>query len=225
MPASTPYYSQLPQGIVNDEIVASLERYPIFEQQAWARSLPPSAMQMYQQIMADRVAAPYKTAPVLAPMAYPPSTGRPNGVANFPDRHVPPLPTIKCFEISLTPAGPSDPKNRQALRLHNMRGVVTHAVVVDAETCEIELTAFIADTAVGERADDSMKVPEFSLRMNGNQGSLPKPVYRGNLVDRPVGMRWTISFPTSRVETKIEVVATKPGALAETSAIFFNRQY
>ena len=224
IPASAPYYSQLPQGIVNDEIVASLERYPAFEQQAWARSLPPPAMHMYRQIMADRVAAPYKTAPVPPPIAYPPSSGRSNGVATFPDRQAPPLPTIKCIEISLTSAA-SDPEYRPVFRLHNMRGVVTHAVVVDAETSEIEVTAFLADTAVGEGVDDSMEAPEVSLRMNGNQSSQPKPVYRGNLVNRPSGTRWTVSFPTSRVETKIEVVATKPGAVAETSTIFFNRQY
>ncbi len=106
-----------------------------------------------------------------------------------------------------------------------MRGVVTHAVVVGAETSEIELTAYVADARKGESVSPEVEVPEVSLRINGNQGSLPKFVFHGESKDRPTGMRWTVSVPTSRVETKIEVVAMKPGALTETSSIFINRQY
>lgn len=134
------------------------------------------------------------------------------------------MPTIKCIDFAFSAAG-IDPSYRQAVRLFNMRGVVTHAVVVGAETSEIELTAYIADIKLGETPNPGVEVPEVSLRVNGNQGSLPKFVFQGESKDRPAGMRWTVSVPTSRVETKIEVVATKPGASAETSAIFINRQY
>jgi hypothetical protein len=65
-----------------------------------------------------------------------------------------------------------------------------------------------------------------SLRVNGNQGSLPKFIYDdASRSDKATAMRWTISVPASKLETKIEVVATKPGAMAETTCIYVSRQY
>jgi hypothetical protein len=127
-----------------------------------------------------------------------------------------------------------------------MRGVVTHAVVLGSDTSELELTAYISDVPKSDSATaatpveplEAATMPEVSLRVNGLQGSLPKVIHSTTTATtvageygtaggagRPTGMRWTISVPPSRAETKIEVVATKPGALAETSAIFVSRQY
>lgn len=110
-----------------------------------------------------------------------------------------------------------------------MRGVVTHAVVVGSQTSEIELTAYIADpptkTTNGEISPAHFEdVPEVSLRINGNQGNLPKFIFSGEQKDKPAGMRWVVSVPPARADTKIEIRATKPGALAETSSIYVNRQ-
>jgi len=222
--SSTSFLPVLPPGVVTEEIVASLDRYPMYEQQAWANALPPPTMQVYRQMVAKRSNGTTHGPPSTAALADLPSTGRPNGPPTYPDRQAPPMPTIKCIDFAFSAAG-DDPNFRQAVRLHNMRGVVTHAVVLGAETSEIELTAYIADASPGEVVSPAVAVPEVSLRLNGNQGSLPKFVFQGDVKDRPAGMRWTVNVPTTRVETKIEVVATKPGALAETSSIFINRQY
>lgn len=124
-----------------------------------------------------------------------------------------------------------------------MRGVVTHAVIIGSDVSELELTAYVADdpppkhsangtvteaaeaVAVAGATPALDSVPEVSLRINGNQGSLPRFVFDEEQKERPAGMRWTVGVPHSRAEMKIEVVATKPGSLAETSAIFVNRQY
>ncbi|OCF31781.1 hypothetical protein I316_06588 [Kwoniella heveanensis BCC8398] len=99
-------------------------------------------------------------------------------------------------------------------------------------------------------ASQPVTMPELSLRINGNSGPLPRYIYSStststtaatttssNHTDgrtngagedreiRPKGMRWNVHIPTSKAESKIEVVATKPGALAETTTIFVNRQY
>ncbi|WVQ95513.1 hypothetical protein IAU59_002610 [Kwoniella sp. CBS 9459] len=96
-------------------------------------------------------------------------------------------------------------------------------------------------------------MPELSLRINGNSGPLPRFIYsngsrnssskkdsisttsgdnsiagaggRDGEEGRPKGMRWNVHVPTSKMESKIEVVATKPGALTETTTIYVNRQY
>jgi hypothetical protein len=123
-----------------------------------------------------------------------------------------------------------------------MKGVITHAVVLSSDTTELEITAHIdhsdksttsnagAGTAAGG-ADQGVstlqdQTPEVSLRVNGNQGSLPKFIYDdASRSDKATAMRWTISVPASKLETKIEVVATKPGAMAETTCIYVSRQY
>jgi hypothetical protein len=225
----------LPQGVVTEEIVANLDRYPKYEQQAWAATLPPLAIQLYRQMLATNEARkraaqgqignvdPHSPGPVLAGV---PSANRPPATTPLVDRQVPPQPTIKHLDFAFSSPG-DDPDLRQALRLHNMRGVVTHAIVVGAETTEIELTAYVArpETKSGDTVAAIESVPEVSLRVNGNQGSLPRFVYSEGEKERPSGMRWVVSVPTNRMESKIEVVATKPGTLAETSAIYVSRQY
>lgn len=254
MPAKpTQYLPALPKGVVTEEVVATLDRYPLYEQQAWASSLPPVSMQVYRQIQAGNEArrriaegqgvgagsgasvptpsaAHNQPLPQLAEL---PSAGRAGGSA-VPRRPAPPLPAIRCidFAFSSTPSQPmsaGQTKDRQAIRLHNMRGVVTHAVVVGSETSEIELTAYIADpptrTTNGEMTPAHLEdVPEVSLRINGNQGNLPRFIFAGDQKDKPAGMRWVVSVPAARADTKIEIRATKPGALAETSSIYINRQ-
>jgi hypothetical protein len=240
-PAPAQYLPALPKGVVTEEVVASLNRYPLYEQQAWAQSLPPVSMQIYRQIQASNearrriaegqgVGSQTSTAPPppLPQLAELPSAGRPGGMSKVPNRQAPPLPSIRCLDFAFSSSGATI-ENRQAIRLHNMRGVVSHAVVVGAKTTDVELTAYIADppknTTSGEVAPGQLEnVPEVSIRINGNQGHLPRFIFSGDQKDRPAGMRWVVSVPSIRAETKIEITATKPGALAEISSIYINRQ-
>ncbi|KAK8850478.1 hypothetical protein IAR55_004396 [Kwoniella newhampshirensis] len=274
----SPFLPALPPGVVTEELVASLDRYPLYEQQAWVQSLPPLALQVYRQIlvtnearkqnmMAPRLPPQPQTQPQpqsqapfqqpRTPIPQPPSSGKPVGVPSAPPRPAPPIPTIKYLDFQFSSNGNithalSKSDLHQGIRLHNMRGVVTHCVILDSSTSEVELTAYIADqstpiptpathgeangTSNGMNGNEapgltpspttpSVTTPEISLRINGNQGSLPRFVFDGQEKERPKGMKWVLQVPTSRTETKIEVVATKPGALAETSTIFVSRQY
>jgi hypothetical protein len=229
-PTANAFLPALPQGVVTDEVVANLERYPVYEQQAWAATLPPQAIQLYRQMLAANEArkrAAISGVPTVgAVLAGVPSANRPPGTVPLINRHVPPHPTIKFLDFSFSTPG-EDPDLRQAIRLHNMRGVVTHAVVVGSETTDIELTAYVnrPETKSGDTVAAIEGVPEVSLRVNGNQGSLPRFVYSGKETERPSGMRWVVTVPSNKMNTKIEVVATKPGALAETSAIYVSRQF
>ena len=193
---------------MTEDVVASLDRYPLYEQQAWAQSLPPLAMQVYRQMVEA------KKRGIQTVLADPPSSGRPTPI--HVDR--PPEPTIRCLDFAFS-AHPVDDASRAAIRLHNLRGVISHAIFVSAETAEIELTAYIDPTEGGVTS-----VPEMSLRVNGNQGSLPKFVFRDGDEERPRGMKWTVHVPVERTQTKIEVTATKPGAMAETCLIIVSRQ-
>lgn len=50
-PATTStYLPALPPGVVTEEVVASLDRYPLYEQQAWQASLPPHALSVLRQM-------------------------------------------------------------------------------------------------------------------------------------------------------------------------------
>ena len=60
-PSTAPFRPALPQGVITEDIVASLERYPVYEQQAWASTLPPSAMQVYRSILAKRGQPPTRS--------------------------------------------------------------------------------------------------------------------------------------------------------------------
>lgn len=221
------YLPALPKGVVTEEIVASLDRYPAYEQSAWANSLPPFAVQVYRQLAAANDAKKRGQANqsqnTLADL---PSSARTNGTTILQDRLAPPVPTIKYLDFAFSSAGNAD--RSSAIRLHNMRGVVTHAVVLGSDTSELELTAYIADrpTSTDSTVEALETVPELSLRINGNTASLPKVIQQttGNET-RPSAMRWTVNVPPSRNETRLEVVATLPGALAQTSAIFVSRQY
>jgi hypothetical protein len=235
------YLPALPKGVVTEEVVASLDRYPLYEQQAWAQSLPPVSMQIYRQIQAGNEArrriaegqgvgatttnSALPPPPPLPQLAELPSAGRPGGTMRRPP---PPLPTIRCIDFAFT-SSPTTIESRQSIRLHNMRGVVTHAILVGATTTDIELTAYITDppknTTNGEIAPGQLEnIPEVSVRINGNQGNLPRFIFSGDQQDRPAGMRWVVSVPASRADSKIEIRATKPGALAETSSIYVYRK-
>ncbi|WRT70655.1 uncharacterized protein IL334_007653 [Kwoniella shivajii] len=311
-----PFLPALPPGVVTEEVVASLNRYPPYEQQAWAQSLPPLAMNIYRSMLATNEArkrslpptpqhqpqSHHHYPPQILPQAQsqsqsyaqrsqpqpnstsgpqrPPvihqhsSTPRPdlNSRQSYgnppapiptstptpvprPERPKPPIPTIKYLDFGFNPASTKS-LSREILRLNNFRGVVTHSIILNSTTSEIELTAYIADQSsssspvpsssanpaqsIGTEDNASngnstivaqpVTTPELSLRVNGNQGSLPKFIFSNGSEDgiqgeRPKAMRWTIHVSTSRIESKIEVIATKPGALAETTTIFVSRQY
>lgn len=228
--AAASYLPQLPHGVVTEEVVATLDRYPVYEQQAWMSTLPPLALNIYRQMAAAKEArkrgVPPPAPAVEQRSAAPPAPEpKPGSVT----------PTIKAidFAYSDTPAGstatsPDEktadkklaPALSAAIRLHNMRGVATHAVAIASATSEVELTAWVNADSTSDAK------PEVSLRVNGTTAvDTPKLLYGKENSEQPAGMRWTVPISPARVEFKIEFVATKPGALAETSAIFINRQF
>lgn len=244
-PAPSSYLPQLPHGVVTEEVVTTLDRYPSYEQQAWISSLPPLALNIFRQMKEANEARKRGVPPpvVEARSAPAPDPG-------------PLSPTIKVIDFAYSASAPSSaagtpvPKDPpSAIRLRNMRGVATHAVAIASATSELELTAWVADQADGN--------PEVTLRINGTAADTPKLLY--NLKEDkekeskenegeekvgkeeegkeneskenegkdgvPTGMRWTVPVSPARLEFKIELVATKPGAGPETSAIFINRQF
>ncbi|BEI81463.1 hypothetical protein CcaverHIS002_0206230 [Cutaneotrichosporon cavernicola] len=222
VPAAAPssQLPPLPHGVVTEEVVATLDRYPSFEQQAWISSLPPLALNIFRQM---------KEANDARKRGVPPPTVESRS-APAPDPG-PLSPTIKVIDFAYSDAAPDsesttpvprDPPS--AIRLRNMRGVAAHAVAIASATSELELTAWVADPADAK--------PEVTLRVNGTAVDTPKLLYsakdsneKDGKDEVPAGMRWTVPVSPARLEFKIEVVATKPGAGPETSAIFINRQF
>ena len=248
-PSTASYLPALPKGIVTEDIVASLPRYQPYEQNAWIQSLPPPAMAMYRQIVninearkrnsATPSTSALPTVNANTSKAHPqisdlPSAFRPGGInaTLLPNRQAPPLPTIKYLDFAFTvPRLPGD--RREAIRLHNMRGVITHAVVLAAETTELEITAYTADTSRKTTPDSQASdttTPEVSLRFNNISAGPSKAVFEStrngieNGLDKPVGQKWSISVPQHRGDSRIEVVAAQPGVAAETTVIYVNRQ-
>ncbi|GMK54604.1 hypothetical protein CspeluHIS016_0111900 [Cutaneotrichosporon spelunceum] len=224
VPAAAPssQLPQLPHGVVTEEVVATVDRYPSFEQQAWISSLPPLALNIFRQ-MKDANDARKRGVP-------PPTVESRSAPAPDPG---PLSPTIKVIDFAYSDAAPDSASSTpaasdlpSAIRLRNMRGVAAHAVAIASATSELELTAWVADPADTK--------PEVTLRVNGAAADTPKLLYNAkegkekeskDEDEVPAGMRWTVPVSPARLEFKIEVVATKPGAGPETSAIFINRQY
>lgn len=226
-----PYLPQLPHGVVTEEVVSTLDRYQPYEQQAWVASLPPLALNIYRQMAAANEARKRGVPPPAPPAveARSAAPAAPEGPIN---------PTIKVIDFAYSDSKPPAaatsspgsakadlaPTSLAAIRLHNMKGVATHAVAIASATSEVELTAWVADPATS-----TSDAPEISLRVNGTTADTPKLLYGKENGkengDKPAGMRWTVPISPAQLEFKIEVVATKSGALAETSAIFINRQF
>ncbi|WWC72539.1 uncharacterized protein I206_106501 [Kwoniella pini CBS 10737] len=306
------YLPALPPGVVTEEIVATLERYPPYERQAWVQSLSPLAVNMYRTMLATNEARKRGQVPGLPPTPQPHTPYSPaqhpqqqpspipsqqilqqtsmsspaqihihqtphanhqtpsqshvqiqNQTQNKPikvEKPKPPIPTIKHIDFTFSSA--SNISSRQTIRLKNSRGLVTHAIILKSNTSEIELIAYIDDSPISSHSENEGKTisngngndnhndnedstigpvpvpvltPELSLRINGNQGSLPRFIYNNNnnnnesigvkQGEKPKGMKWTLHISTSKIESKIEIVSTKPGTLAETTTIFVNRQF
>ncbi|WVR08581.1 hypothetical protein IAU60_005636 [Kwoniella sp. DSM 27419] len=289
------YLPPLPLGIVNEEVVNSLERYPAYEQQTWAQSLNPLAMSMYRSILATNEArkrglppqpspSPYSrpsmlphhsssasprpvpsdlsgrqglsTVPVPMPSPAPhaaSTSASAHGPSSLPavpapsqpvERTKPTTPAIQHLDLAFSTAG--QPGHlRESIRLRNFRGVITHAVLLDSKTSEIEVTAYLqsAQAKANEGASINgstpgpLAAPELSLRLNGTPGSLPHLMYpeddgasvEGGVASgperKPKAIRWNVHVPITKVDSRIEVVATRPGMLAETTTIYVSRQY
>jgi hypothetical protein len=201
------YLPPLPHGIVTEEIVASLDRYPAYDQQAWSASLPPLAQTAYRQIVAVNEARKRGVAPPAPPE--PARAPEPAAALN---------PTIKHIDFSY---------NANTLRLENVRGIVTHAVAIAAGVSgevQLELTAWVdTDTDGDVPMSLSQKQPELVLKINGTPTTAaPTKVY-GSDKEHPAAVRWSV--PVKGSSAKLELVATKPGAHVETSAIYVNQQY
>ncbi|WWC92244.1 uncharacterized protein L201_007198 [Kwoniella dendrophila CBS 6074] len=317
-----PFLPALPPGVVTEEVVASLDRYPPYERQAWTQTLPPLAVNMYRSMLATNEArkrsihqpppgpqyphaqplsghpqpsmhtqSPHPSQsphqPVSQPMAQrhnsssssrpelqtrtshgqPPLPALPvqQQQQNQPQSSQPPvkaekprlpIPTVNYLDFtfhSRTHRAPTE-ELRQTIRLKNLRGLHTHSILLNSTISEIDLIAYINDedpnSTSSEKKDQldggsedakengtiiPVTTPELSLRINGNQGSLPRFIYdqssstingSAKQGEKPKGMKWNnIHISTSKIESKIEIVSTKPGSLAETTTIFLNRQF
>jgi hypothetical protein len=156
----------------------------------------------------------------------PPSSGRTNGESSRNangngaiERVVPQKSTISHFDFAFSTSTHAGLRN--AVRLFNFRGVVTHAVIIGSETSGIALTAYV------EKKEGEATMPEMSLRVDGIPGSLPQIVNSRNVQEgatsEPDGVRWTVLISPTKTETRLDVIVTKPGALAESIAIYVNR--
>ncbi|WVW80887.1 hypothetical protein I302_102878 [Kwoniella bestiolae CBS 10118] len=290
------YLPALPPGVVTEEVVASLDRYPMYERQAWAQTLPPLAMNVYRSMVATNEARKrgqvpaqqypqqiqHQHQPVQHPQQHIPTTQRQQRpeahsrsshgqpahtptsvpVQSAPiqrvERPKPPIPTIKHIDFTFHSSSSAHPSDlaKQTIRIKNLRGVITHSVLLNSTTSEIEITAYIDDSPApaphsapppnhinGENGTTptptsaATSTPELSLRINGNQGSLPRFIFDnpsenepngvgiGKSGEKPKAMKWTLHVSTSKVESRIEIVATKPGMMAETTTIFVSRQF
>lgn len=223
---STPFLPQLPQGVVTEQVVASLGQYPAHEQQAWVQSLPPLALSIYRQMIVANEARKRGAPPPVPEVTQPPP----------PQDLTPTTPTIQRIDFAFTDtaAAPASSTEQSpvghesaipeptwnAIRLQNIPGVRAHAVAITGKTAELKLTAWV-ESAEDEATDKPP--PEITLRVNGSTVTSPHAVKDGSA--HLAGMRWTVPVSTTRFEFKIELVAAKPGSSTETSAIFVNRQY
>lgn len=229
---STPFLPQLPQGVVTEQVVASLGQYPAHEQQAWINSLPPLALSIYRQMIAANEARKRGAPPPVTEPAQPPPPPEPvvtipaiqffdfafSDTATVPT----PLPSAVGTPAILSPAPevPASQPLRSAIRLYNLPGVRAHAVAIPGKTVELELTAWVkpSDKTAG-------RLPEISLRVNGTNVPSSNVINTGT--DNPAGVRWTVPVSKTRIDYKLEfvVIAAKSGSAPETSAIIVNRQY
>ncbi|WWD08343.1 hypothetical protein V865_006455 [Kwoniella europaea PYCC6329] len=306
------YLPALPPGVVTEEVVASLERYPMYERQAWAQTLPPLAMNVYRSMVATnearkrgqlpaqqyphqiqhqqqqqyqrqpqpshhQIQQPPPQFPVHQPSPHHPPRPEPHSRSSHSHSHShpsphtstpqisapaptqkierpkPPIPTIKYIDFSFHSASSPDRSEleltKQTIRIKNLRGVITHSVLLNSTTSDIELTAYIDDSTTtmtkevngsengiaphpsSTSASVATSTPELSLRINGNQGSLPKFIFDNTTENdndgkgKPKAMKWNLHVSTNKVESRIEIVATKPGMMAETTTIFLSRQF
>jgi hypothetical protein len=148
---------------------------------------------------------------------------------------------IDCAFDSPVPIAEGGGKERHTIRLHNLRGVVMHALIIGAEAAEVEITATLAAEPVPEisaATSENTPVPanpsrEVRLKVNGNPANMGKPVYAdsegGNIGEegdaKPVGMRWQIPIAHSRLETRLDVMYVSGGKATEQCAVYIHRQF
>lgn len=255
----------LPAGICNEEVVARLPQYSSHDQQNWINTLTQAGLGQYRSIVATLEARRRTLAGLPpSPLAVPPSTGRvgsnavtANGSAvtlpfNLAYRSKPPQPLIKHLDFAFNapvPVSEGTGRERHAIRLHNLRGVVTHSLIIGGETSEVEITAYLssdipsdtAGTPNGSAVSPTPPIsttPEVRLRVNGNPGSMGRYVYaEGELgaesaaLDgpdgprgKPVGMRWTVPVAQTKMETRVDVVCVA-GGRTEMCGVYVNRQF
>jgi hypothetical protein len=201
----------------------------------------------------------------LPPSAEPASAARPgpsntvpastNGASspaqpfNLAYRTKPPQPMIKHLDFAFqapVPVTQGVGRERHAIRLHNLRGVVTHALIIGAVTSEVEITAILSSDALGPINGGTSPnatpvaaptIPDVRLRVNGSPGSMARYVYAESELGEepvpdtadgpkgtPVGVRWIIPISRGRLETRIDVVCIVAGR-TEQCGIYVNRQF
>lgn len=229
-PTPAPYLPQLPHGVVTEEVVSSLDRYPAVEQQAWVASLPPFAQSIYRQMAAVNEARKRGVAPPAPPPMSPSKDvplSRSPAIKHIDLTYGQSSPTSAALALSLAPTLSDEPAStRQSIRLQNLPGIMTHAVSVSQDTAKLEVTAWMDDAEAASPGSSQKDAAssDVILKVNGAPAPRPTVIYGTEThKDRPTAVRWTVNV--RGLETKIEVVATRPGWLAETSAIFVNKQF
>ena len=223
----------LPKGVVTEEIVNSLDRYSTYDQNAWASSLSPLAAQVYRQLLADKEAkrrggagvggVNSHASPIPQPLQSPNMMSQPpilrstsNGASPLPERIPPAQPSITHIDFVFASDGVVDKSS--TIRVHNIRGVITHALVLSSETSDLEITVYYGSPS------NPAEMPALSLRLNAQQGASPTPVPLAE-ESKFRAARWTISVPTDKADSKIELVASRPGTAPEVTSVYLTKQY
>ncbi|WVQ70702.1 hypothetical protein IAR50_000224 [Cryptococcus sp. DSM 104548] len=262
--SSSSYLPALPLGVVTEEVVSSLDRYPPHEQQQWLSSLPPHGVATYRsinaiveqkrqaaaqaqaraqaeaqvqaQVQAQNAAraqaqahsqsqAMYQSFPQSQTPSHVPSpspaarSGASTPALPTPqmERRPPPAqPLISHLDISFTSPSALAGSQQQVIRLRNSRGVVTHCILLDSKTSELEIAAY-PDLALAAERGEQSEQPDMMLHLNGVASSTGKVVEKG-------GTRWTVVAPPGKNESRVEVAVGKGGSNGETITIYLNRQ-
>nr|ODN89897.1 hypothetical protein L203_01814 [Cryptococcus depauperatus CBS 7841] len=233
--SQTGFHTALLPGVVTEEIVALLERYPLHEQQAWLNSLSPQMMMLYRQVAASlEIRKHAASTGALSTPSYAhlqhqaspqlrPSSGQQTPTSQISqvsmqgkERQAPTLPIIKFIDITFSS---NKLENRQILRLQNIRGLFTHSVLLDDKTSEMIITAYLDTSQVSTESPE----PGLSLRLNENVVTSTKPVLSEG--GRQIAAKWAISVPFQKVDNRIDILVDKIGDGTNNSIIYLSRQY
>lgn len=209
----------LPRGVVNSDVVASMNRHSQAEQVAWASSLNGQQQGILQQLLVP-ARATVAQAPIhpTRQLADVPAANRLN-VPPALDRS---RPLVRYMTFAFRPQGSA---KMLSTRLQNWRGVTNHAVTVSLATDTLELEAFASQTtASGENALGTVLPAKASTELvakaNGTvvAASAVSPSSQDS-------RRWSIAFPTQLASMVIEI-NNSVSASGETkgSLVYVSRQ-
>lgn len=111
------------------------------------------------------------------------------------------------------------PQQHRSIRLHNLRGVGTHALLVGPHTTRVSLSAYYSDFVVSAmpaapnsgEAEASASTPGEGCGGNRNAQQMPQVVLRINGTPLPISAQTTIYEPLKRLSMADDVSSRLPG--------------